>query len=49
MKGPYIIVNSDGHICDYGYSPFNTNEEGREYTLSTAKIIKKILDDIKKK
>ena len=43
MKGPYIIKNSKGQIVDIGYSVFNTNKEGKEYTLKVAESIKNFL------
>lgn len=49
MKGPYIIKNSKGQICDFGYSLFNTNEEGFEYTLKEANTFKEMLDKIMNK
>ena len=45
MKGPYVIINSKGQICDYGYSEFNTNEEGRQHILESVNSFKKLLDE----
>lgn len=47
MKGPYVIMNSKGQICDIGYDVFDTNEEGRQYTLKCVNTFKKILDTLR--
>ena len=43
MKGPYIVTNSKGQICQFGYSLYNTNEEGRQALLKEAELIDKYL------
>ena len=38
-------MNSKGQVIDVGYDVFNTNEEGRQYTLKAVEMFKKMLDE----
>lgn len=49
MKGPYNIMNSKGQICGCRYDIFDTNEEGRQYTLKTVETFQKMLNKARNK